>query len=311
MPMTRRDLLQKLSTGAAVAATGAASTVALGGLAHAEERGEMPPTAVGMLYDATKCVGCQSCVTACAQANKMPRDLRRDPLHLTALDLSNSTKNIIKLYKPEDGGSYSYVKQQCMHCADPACVAGCMFKGLTKDATTGIVSWDGKLCVGCRYCEVACPYHVPKFRWQGFNPEIVKCELCRERLAKGQEPACTSVCPAKAVIFGKREDLLREAKRRVAENPGKYYENRVYGEHDGGGTQVLYLSHVPFDKIGLPALTAESVPERLKWQKRLYSYLVLPLGLYASLVGVVSKNWKDHKEHMEKEEKTTGLRPQL
>ena len=71
-----------------------------------------------------------------------------------------------------------------------------MFKGLKKDPKTGVVLWNSKLCVGCRYCEIACPYHVPKFQWEGYNPKIVKCELCKERLAKGEQPACSSVSPS-------------------------------------------------------------------------------------------------------------------
>jgi len=312
MAMTRREALQKLTRGTAAAATGVAAGVAFSGAAMSEETPKAPPEALGMLYDATLCVGCQSCVAACAQANNLQPDMRINGLHQIAYDLNATTKNIIKLYRPTDGKSYSYVKQQCMHCVDPACVAGCMFKGLRKDPQTGVVTWNSKVCVGCRYCEIACPYHVPKFQWEGFNPKIVKCELCKERLAKGQQPACTAVCPKSAVIFGKREDLLREAKRRTEQSPGKYFQNRVYGETEGGGTQVLYLSAVGFTNLGLPELPDESVPQKyLKWQKRVYSYLAVPAVLYASMVGVIRGNWKDHLEHMEEEEKATGLRPQL
>lgn len=313
MEITRRELLHKITTGgAAVAAGGVVSAATLTGMAHAEEVAKASPQAVALLYDATRCIGCQTCVVACTEANGLTPDTRRDPLHQAPTDLNNHTKTIIKLYKETNGTEFSYVKQQCMHCVDPACAAACMFGGLKKDAKSGIVSWNGKLCVGCRYCEIACPYNIPKFRWEGFNPEIVKCEFCKERLAKGQEPACTTVCPKKAVIFGSREELLKQAKLRIAQNPGKYYEDRVFGEKEGGGTQVLYLSHVAFDKLGLPKLNDESIPhEYLKWQKRLYSYLILPIGLYATLVGTIRKNWKGHEEHMEKEEKATGLRAQL
>jgi Fe-S-cluster-containing dehydrogenase component len=308
MEITRRDLLDKITKGGAVAAVGTTLT----GVAHAEEEGQVPPKAVGMLYDATLCIGCQTCVVACTQANGLNPDNRIDGLHQAPGDLNYRQKTIIKLYKPTDGTDFSYVKQQCMHCLEPACAAACMFGGLKKDKETGIVSWNGKLCVGCRYCEIACPYNVPKFRWEGFNPEIVKCEFCKERLAKGQEPACTTVCPKKAVIFGSREELLKEAKRRITANPGKYYENRVFGEHEAGGTQVFYLSHVPFDKLGLPKVDDEAIPSKyLKWQKRLYSYLIVPVGLYAVIVGTIRKNWSKHEEHMEHEEKTTGLRPQI
>jgi Fe-S-cluster-containing dehydrogenase component len=309
MAITRRDVLKTLTTGTAAVAT--AGTM-LSGVTHAEEQPTVPPAAVGMLYDATKCIGCQSCVAACAEANQLQPDTRLDPLHQAPRDLNYTTKNIIKLYKPADGKSYSYVKQQCVHCVDPACVAGCMFKGLKKDPKTGVVTWNSKLCVGCRYCEISCPYHIPKFQWEGFNPKIVKCEFCKERLAAGQQPACTSVCPAKAVIFGSRAELLAEAKNRIKQNPGKYYQDRVFGEREGGGTQVLYLSHVPFENLGLPKLPDESVPSKyLKWQKRVYSYLAVPVVLYASVVGVIRNNWKDHQEHVREEEKKTGLRAQL
>ena len=313
MDITRRELLHKITVGgAAFAAAGTVSAATLAGVAHAEEVAKVSPQAVGMLYDATRCIGCKTCVVACTAANGLTPDIRGDQLHQAPSDLNNYTKTIIKLYKPEDGSEFSFVKQQCMHCIDPACAAACMFGGLKKDAKSGVVTWNGSVCVGCRYCEVACPYNVPKFRWEGFNPEIVKCEFCKERLASGKEPACTAVCPKKAVIFGSREGLLKEAKLRIAANPGKYYEDRVFGEHEGGGTQVLYLSHVAFDKLGLPQLANDSIPhEYLKWQKRLYSYLMLPLGLYAALVGTIRSNWKDHHDQMQEEQETTGLRPQL
>ena len=313
MALSRREVLQRITVGTASAvATGAATGTALSGVGQAQEYPVAPPAAVAMLYDNTRCVGCQSCVAACVEENKTLENAPILGLHHTNLELNATTKNIIKLYKPADGKSYAYVKQQCMHCIDPACVAGCMFKGLRKDPKSGIVTWNSKVCVGCRYCEIACPYHVPKFQWQGWNPKIVKCEFCKERQARGLQPACTSVCPTKAVIFGQRTELLAEAKRRIKESPGKYYQDRVFGETEGGGTQVLYLSKVPFEKIGLPDLPPESVPEKyLKWQKRVYSYLAVPAVLYASMVGVIRGNWKKHQQHMSEEEKITGLRPQL
>ncbi len=310
MEFTRRQALKSLGTGAA--ALGASGFVSTAVLAQSHEKPEVPAQAVGLLYDTTRCVGCQSCVAACNEANNLEGDLRQDRIHHTAADLNSFAKNIIKVYKAPDGSGYSFVKQQCMHCVDPACVAGCSFKALTKDPKTGVVSWASDKCIGCRYCEIACPYHIPKFQWEGWNPRIVKCELCKDRLAAGKQPACSTVCPAKAVVFGTREQLLAEAKDRIAKHPGKYYENRVFGEFDGGGTQALYLSHVPFEKIGLPNLGTESVPEKyLKWQKRLYSYLAVPVVLYASMVTAIRKNFREHEHHMKEEHAETGLRPQL
>jgi Fe-S-cluster-containing dehydrogenase component len=313
MDMTRRQALRNLATGTAtVVATGCATTVGLSGVAEASEAPVVPKHAVSMLYDATRCVGCKSCVAACAEANKMQSNVKIDPLHSASPDLDSFTKNIIKLYRPADGSLFSYVKQQCMHCLEPTCVAGCSFFALTKNPETGVVGWNTNKCMGCRYCEISCPYHVPKFQWEGFNPKIVKCEFCKERLAVGKQPACTSVCPTHAVVFGTRDEMLKEAKARVAATPGKYFQDRVYGEHDGGGTQVLYLSHVPFEKLGLPELGTESISSKyMKWHRRLYSYFAVPVVLYAAMVGVIRGNWKDHQQHMKEEEANTGLRPQL
>ncbi len=311
MKLSRRDALKSFGAGAAGVAATSLVTIGAVGQESAEVK-SAPKDAVGLLYDATRCIGCQSCVAACNQANNLEGDLRADRIHHSAQDLNSFSKNIIKLYRPVDGSGYSFIKQQCMHCVDPACVAGCSFKALTKNPENGIVGWTSAKCIGCRYCEIACPYHIPKFQWEGWNPKIVKCELCKERLALGKEPACSSVCPAKAVIFGTREQLLAEAKRRIRESPGKYYQDRIFGETDGGGTQALYLTHVPFEKLGLPNLGNESVPEKyLKWQKRIYSYLALPVVGYATMVAVIRKNWHDHQHHQHEEQQRTGLRPQL
>ena len=247
-----------------------------------------PADAVGLLYDTTLCIGCKACVVACQDANDLPRDPTGiDARYDAPVDLNYRAKNVIKLY--HDGDRRSFVKVQCMHCVDPACVAACML-GALKKREFGIVSYDVDYCVGCRYCEVACPYGVPKFQWASAAPRIVKCELCRHRLAKGQEPACSEVCPRKAVIFGKRADLLQEAKRRLAESPDRYVP-KIYGENDGGGTQVLYLSHVPFDKLGFPALgDAPAADLARSVQHGVYKGFIAPLALYGALSLIAIRN---------------------
>lgn len=308
MAITRRDLIfniAKAGVPAAVAMTGGARVL------QAEET-PLPSTPVGLLYDASLCIGCKACEAACNEANNTPVDTTADQLHQAPPDLNVLTRNIIKLYKPENGSPSSFVKRQCMQCFDPACAAGCPFQALHKDPESGIVKWDGGKCIGCRYCTIACPYEVPRFQWQGFNPVVTKCELCSHRLAKGLKPGCSSVCPTGAVIFGPRTVLLAEAKRRIKKNPGRYYQDRVYGETDNGGTQALYLSRVPFEKLGLPELGPESVPSRtLRWQKRVYSYFALPAMLYVGLVQVIRKNLKGHEQEAHELEKETGLRAQL
>lgn len=295
----RRTLLKTLAVAGAATATGVKP-------AEAREPKKVPPQAMGMLYDTTRCIGCKACVFACQQANDLEADRDPNGLHLAPLDLNGKTKNVIKLYK--DDVRVSYVKAQCMHCVDPACSAACMLGSLHKDETTGIVSYDPQYCVGCRYCQMACPFNVAKFEFDKSVPKIVKCEFCRHRVEPGAAlanqggfsrypvgmgPACCEVCPREAVIYGKREELLAEAKRRIAANPGMYFKDRVYGETEGGGTQVLYLSHVPFDKIGLPDLGEKGVPHTAySVQEGIYKGFIAPIALYAILAGVIMRNKK-------------------
>lgn len=299
MAIDRRRLITTLAAGGAAATMGALPALA-------RERKTAPAGAMGMLYDTTLCIGCKACVVACKQANDMPPDTSTmGALYDAPTDLNSKTRNVIKLARAN--GRQSYMKAQCMHCVDPACTSACMLHSLQKDATTGVVTYDPYYCVGCRYCQMACPFNVPKFEFEKTAPKIVKCELCRHRVkdaaAKGaggftrypagQGPACCEVCPRHAVIYGTRDELLAEAHRRITASPGKYAQDRVYGEVDGGGTQVLYLSHIPFEELGLPTLGEKGVPDvAYAVQEGIYYKLpfVAPVGLYAVLAAVIYRN---------------------
>ncbi len=285
MGITRRAALRTMLAGSAVAVSTAIPTKS----ASAAALPTPPADALGLLYDATLCIGCKTCVVACQDANGLPRDTSGiDYKYNAPLALSARAKTVIALYKGDAG--QSFMKAQCMHCVDPACVSACMIGALTKNRETGIVSYNVDYCVGCRYCEIACPFNVPKFEWAKATPRIVKCELCRERLAEGKEPACTEVCPRHAVIFGKRTDLLQEAKRRIAAAPDTY-QAKVYGETEAGGTQCLYISHVPFDKLGLPSLDDRPAPELARSiQHTVYKGFIAPVALYGVLAAVMLRN---------------------
>ncbi len=283
MTCDRRTLLKGIASAGAAAAAGSVST------AEAAEGPRAPDDAVGMLYDATLCIGCKACVVACKEANDMPPESGgwADGLYDAPVALSGKTRNIIKLYKGE--GEQSYVKAQCMHCLDPACTRACMIGALQK-REKGIVTWDGSRCIGCRYCQVACPYEVPKFQWDSANPKIVKCEMCHHRFAEGKGPACAEVCPRHAVIFGSYGDLVKEAESRLAAHPERYVQH-IYGLHDGGGTQVLYLADVDFAKLGLPDLGDEPSGEKAqKVQHTVYQGFVAPVVLYGLLGAVLWRN---------------------
>lgn len=304
MTLSRRDVLKSIGTGAVVAAAGATPVQA------SSRNPQAPVDSIAMLYDATTCIGCKACVAACTTANGLiPDTTLSGGVWQMPTDLNAQTKNIILLAR--DGNRSSFVKRQCMHCVDPACVSGCPFKALTK-GQYGVVEWEPSKCIGCRYCEISCPFDVPRFEWTKFNPKIVKCEFCNHRLADGQQPACTEVCPTGAVKFGSRANLLAEAKARIEASPGKYYQDRVYGEGDLGGTQVLYLSHLPFDRLGLPDVGTESRAHYgSKVHNVVYKGMAIPIAVYAVLVAAVKRRWKVMEEEAHREEKETGRPHQL
>lgn len=209
----------------------------------------------GLLIDTTKCIGCRGCQVACKQSNDLLADMtgfraiRTNPPDLTA-----HTWSLIEFFEVPLSSqqlAWRFVKRQCMHCLEPACVSVCPVAALRKSAE-GPIIYDAKRCIGCRYCMTACPFNVPKYEWDTALPLIQKCVMCAERLADGEEPACTKACITGAAKFGQRAALLAEAHQRINSQPTRYI-NYVYGEHEVGGTGVLYLSDVPFAAIGFPA----------------------------------------------------------
>ncbi len=326
MTVNRRDFLK-----GAVAGAGAAGVTAAAGPASALQRPtpELPPEAVGLLYDSTLCIGCKACVAACKDANGMAPEIHRDqrpwnqgtwdtPQHLSA-----DTLNIIKVYrhgtmeqKDRAENGYAFIKRQCQHCIDPSCVSVCPVSANTKDPKNGIVGHDPDRCIGCRYCVLSCPFGVPKYAFNDPFGRIQKCELCNH-LPAGQLPACVDVCPTGATLFGPTRKLKREAERRLAAAPGERlhvprgdiegrvggerlghdaeaarYQDHVYGESELGGTQCLMLSGVPFDKLGLPTDVPDyGYPAEAEGiQHTLYEGLVAPAVVLAGLAAVTWRN---------------------
>jgi Fe-S-cluster-containing dehydrogenase component len=241
--LSRRDALKLLGAGFATCLLPASTAVASGGGGGG--------TSVAMLYDATKCIGCRSCEEACT-ANRglsLP-ELDRDPCDLTPYQWT-----VIKQYQGSD--KLSFRKYQCMHCEHPACVSVCPVKAMQK-LDSGPVVYDPGKCIGCRYCMVACPFHVPRIDWSKMLPEISKCNFCAQRIDSGLIPACAEACPVGALTFGTRDELLREAHSRIEQNPALYVDH-VYGESEGGGTDWLYIASVPFNALGFPALDSGPV----------------------------------------------------
>ncbi|WP_240754659.1 hydrogenase 2 operon protein HybA [Parasulfuritortus cantonensis] len=327
MSMDRRQFLKGVLAGGAVAATAAP--------APAEARGNltMPPKAMGLLYDGTLCIGCKACVSACKESNGLPPEFStEDHMWDTPLDISGKTKNIIKMYKDGTGevkdrekDGYAFMKHSCLHCVDPSCVSACPVSAMRKNPETGVVTYDPHDCIGCRYCVLACPFDVPRFQYDKAFPQIVKCELCShlaspDNHTRFEYSACAQVCPTGATIFGPTDELMAEAKRRLALKPGTdymvprgklgggdwqmakaaNYVPQVYGEKELGGTQVLKLSAVPFDKLGyrdLPERSFASISETM--QHSLYGYLIAPVVVLGGLVVAAKHSLRDQDEDQE------------
>jgi Fe-S-cluster-containing dehydrogenase component len=316
MSMKRRKFFQT-SLGAAGAALTSATVQARPNL-------EPAPQAVGMLYDSTLCVGCKACVSKCKEVNGMPPVPMGDQIHADfAFDLSPKTLNVIKLYtdgkaavKDREKDGYAFEKRSCMHCVDPGCVSVCPVTSLTRDPLTGIVNYNPDVCIGCRTCMTGCPYNVPQYDYDNALGKIHKCEMCNqkgvERISKGGMTGCAEACPTGATLFGSRAALLEEAKRRLALKPGQIYnypmgdvrkpasyhekavpnyQNHVWGEKEAGGTNVMHLSAVSYDKLGMPPLgerSAASISEGV--QSTVYAYMALPAIALGGLSWIVRRN---------------------
>lgn len=212
----------------------------------------------GILFDVTLCVGCGACYEACKQKNNLPAtnsDYLKD-------HLSNNTFTVVEQY-----GEY-FARKMCMHCNEPACLSVCLVGAISK-SSTGAVVYDSNKCIGCRYCMQACPQSIPRYEWGITQPKIRKCNLCDDRVKEGKLPACAEICPTEATMYGNLNKLIEIAKKRLRDNPDKYYQ-KIYGLEEVGGGHVLVISPVPFEELGytsklpkhpMPELTMNAMKE--------------------------------------------------
>ncbi len=200
----------------------------------------------GILTDVTRCIGCEQCVAACKKANRTGEDepwpWQGDPSGLS----STRWTTVVR------GPRGRFVREHCRHCLEPACASACPVGALHK-SPQGPVVYDPSICLGCRYCMMACPFRFTRYEWESAAPRVRKCFMCYDAIMAGtqSQPACTGACPTQATVFGERDALLAEARRRIRENPGRYIDH-IWGEHEVGGTSVLYISDVDLDHAGWP-----------------------------------------------------------
>lgn len=249
----RRKFLQgSIAGGVTVATTGIVSKNS-----HAAHTFEGYPDSMGVLVDLTKCVGCRSCEAACNKEQGLPPpDKPFDDLSVFeehrhgGLKRRTSEKayTVVNRYDTEKGPVFR--KFQCNHCNEPACLTSCFVNAYTK-TKEGAVTYNPKVCVGCRTCMVACPFYVPAYSYtSAINPIIKKCIMCYDtRLKFGKPPACVEACPQEVMTFGKRKDLIKMGHEKIKFKPETYVDH-IYGENEVGGTAWMYLSGVPFEQVG-------------------------------------------------------------
>jgi formate dehydrogenase iron-sulfur subunit len=248
MSLSRRKFLGWIGAAGMTAAAGRKASAAT------THHFEGYPDSMAVLHDISLCIGCRRCEGACNAVNELPAP--EVPFtDLTVLEnrrrTTSKTYTVVNQNQPPDPADRPvFVKNQCNHCLEPACASACFVKAFTK-TKEGAVVYDASVCVGCRYCMVACPFEIPTYEYDSaFSPRIMKCTMCHPRVLEGKLPGCVASCPTEALVFGKRDDLLKIAHQRIANRPDKYVDH-VYGEREMGGTSWLYLSGVPFETIGM------------------------------------------------------------
>jgi len=251
-------------------------------------------------------------------------------------ETSGSTLNIIKLYqngsaahKDQEVDGYAFMKRHCLHCVDPSCVSACPVSAMTKDPVTGIVQHHKDRCIGCRYCVYSCPYGIPKYEYDNPFGQIQKCQFCAHLQAKGEFPLAAMCARPGASLFGRVDDLKVEAQRRLDMKAGDEnefprgklgagraghvtraptYLKHVYGEKELGGTQIMYMSAVPFDKLGLPVNVPDIAYPALSEgiQHMLYKWMIVPTVVLGGLLLVVGRNTRksDHDTHPNPDDKS-------
>ncbi len=304
--MNRRAFLGTMATITGVTLIGTRSVA----LASADFSGW--PNSYGVLTDLTACVGCRSCERACNEANKLPapdKPFDDSSVFEETRRPTQKAYTVVNRYEnPKDASRPIYRKVQCNHCKEPACLTACPIHAYTK-TPEGPVVYNPDLCFGCRYCMTACPFGIPAYDyWSALEPQIQKCTMCHSRIKEGKITACAEACPAGALTFGKREDLLKLGRKRIADNPDRYVDH-IYGENEVGGTNWMYIAGVPFELLGFPT----NLPKRplIEETKGFLAAVPIVLTAWPALFGTIYAALRHRDaidEENKQEEKNEGVK---
>ncbi len=257
--ITRRTLLKTLGLGGTAA------------LLPDRARAAALPASGGetaTLLDLSKCIGCGACVQTCREVNAsrypdpvkplptlLPPGTRNEDFSDKRGDDTRLTPyNWLFIQSARVDGKEVHIPRRCMHCQNPPCANLCPW-GAASKRESGTVSIDAEVCLGGAKCRDVCPWQIPQ-RQSGVglylhilptmagNGVMFKCDRCQDRVATGQLPACVEACPQSVQSVGPRNELAAAA-RRMARERGGY----IYGLEENGGTNTIYYSPVPFEKL--------------------------------------------------------------
>jgi len=208
---------------------------------------------VAVSVDVTKCTGCRGCQVACKQWNGLSGvKTGFSGSYENPPKVGGTTWTKVKFVEEQQAGGkvrFLFRKIQCMHCTEASCIEVCPAGAISKQ-DNGTTLIDQERCIGCKNCNVACPFGAV-----GFDPAAGvsrKCWLCQNRLENDMPPACVKACPPGAVQSGDRDVLLAKAKVRVNELKAAGKDAYLYGEKELGGLNVLYVLDAPPKVYGLP-----------------------------------------------------------
>jgi formate dehydrogenase iron-sulfur subunit len=258
MEISRKDFLK--------ASAGAAALMLLQPPALALAKDSQNQEDVAMLVDVTKCVSCWWCYAACKNYNKLPETIKPDPEQPPPL--SPEVWTTLKPVKIND--EWHSRKQACNHCTHAACVEVCPTGALAYNKL-GFVQYDKEKCSGCGYCAEFCPFGVPQMESNKVSGVAVmnKCTFCIDRVTGGEQPACAAACPTGAIKFGKRDELVKEGRERVAALQNSNTNAVFYGDKELGGLHVMYVLDESPEVYGLPTAPEEPpaalVRDVLRW----------------------------------------------